>query len=99
MAIIIEEEKKGSSVFMFLGWIVVFAIIVAAVYYVFFVVPPSTIIQPTGTLQQVSSLPVKNVNPQDVINNQEFQALQPYIAEPTSTGPAAVGRTNPFIAP
>jgi len=99
MAIIIEEEKKGSNVFVFFGWLVVIAIIVVAIYYIFFIEPPSAVILPTGTLQQVGALPVTSVNPQDVINNQEFQSLQPYIAEPSSTGPAALGRMNPFIAP
>ena len=99
MAIIVEEEKKGSNIITLLGWIVVLAIIIAAAYYIFFVEPPSAIILPTGTLQTVGSLPATAVNPQDVVNNDEFQALQQYVAEPTSTGPASIGRQNPFIAP
>lgn len=99
MAIVIEEEKKTSNILAFLGWIVVLAIIVAAVYYIFFVEPPSAVILPTGTLQSVGSLPVASVNPQDVVNNDEFQSLKQYISEPTSTGPAPLGRQDPFIAP
>jgi hypothetical protein len=99
MAIVIEEEKKSSSALAFLGWIVVLAIIAVAIYYVFFALPPSAIILPTGTLESVGSLPATAVNPQDVVNNEEFRALQQYVAEPTSTGPVPVGRQNPFIAP
>jgi hypothetical protein len=99
MAIIVEEEKKSNNILALLGWVVVLAIIVAAVYYVFFVEPPSAIILPTGNLQSVGSLPATAVSPQDVVNNEEFQALQQYVAEPTSTGPVSVGRQNPFIAP
>jgi len=99
MAIIIEEEKKRSNIFAFLGWFVVIAIIAVAIYYIFFIEPPSATILPTGTLQQVSALPVASINPQDVINSQGFQSLQPYIAEPSSTSPAGLGRSNPFIAP
>jgi predicted permease len=98
MAIVIEEEKKSSNILAFLGWIVVLAIIVAAIYYIFFVEPPSAVILPTGTLQSVGSLPMTSVNPQDVLNNDEFRALQQYVPEPTSTGPVPVGRANPFIA-
>jgi predicted permease len=99
MAIVIEEEKKSSNALAFLGWIVVIAVIIAAIYYIFFVEPPTAVIAPTGTLQNIGSLPATEVNPQDVINSDEFQALQQYIAEPTSTGPAPVGRPNPFVAP
>jgi len=99
MAIVIEEEKRGSNILAFLGWVAVIAIIGAAIYYIFFIVPPSAIILPTGTLQNLSAIPSSGVNPQDVVNNDEFQALQPYISEPTSTGPVPVGRTDPFIAP
>jgi hypothetical protein len=99
MAIVIEEEKKSSNIFSFLGWLVVLAIIAVAIYFIFFVEPPSAIILPTGTLESVSSLPINGVNPQDVVNNEEFQALQQYVAEPTSTGPITHGRSNPFIAP
>jgi hypothetical protein len=99
MAIVIEEEKKSSNVLAILGWLVVLAVIGAAIYYIFFVEPPSAIILPTGTLQNVSSLSVSAVNPEDVVNNDEFQALKQYIPEPTSTGPVPMGRQNPFIAP
>ena len=99
MAIVIEEEKKKNGILAFLGWIVVLVIIVVAVYYIFFELPPSAIILPTGTLESVGSLPATAVNPQDVVNNSEFQALQQYVSEPTSTGPVPVGRQNPFIAP
>lgn len=99
MAIIVEEEKKSSNILAIFGWLVVFAIIIAAVYYIFFVEPPSAVILPTGNLQSVGSLPLVAANPQGVVSNQEFQELQQYIVEPTSTGPVPVGRQNPFIAP
>ena len=69
------------------------------ILYLFRVEPPSAIILPSGTLESVGSLPVKTMNPQDVMNNDEFQILQQYVTEPTSTGPVPVGRQNPFIAP
>jgi hypothetical protein len=99
MAIVIEEEKKNSNALAILGWIVVFLIVVVAIYYVFFVEPPSAVILPTGTLQTVSSLPLSGVNPENVTQNMEFQALQQYVPEPSSTGPVPVGRPNPFITP
>jgi hypothetical protein len=99
MAIVIEEEKKNSNTLAVFGWLVVIAIIVAAVYYIFFVTPPPTIIAPSGVLGTIGSISSSTANPQDVVNSAEFQALQQYVAEPSSTGPAPVGRQNPFLAP
>jgi len=99
MAILVEEEKKSSGVLALLGWLVVIGIIFASVYYVFFVVPPSAVILPTGNLKNISSVSQLNVNPQDVLGSGEFQSLKQYVAPPVATGPAAVGRPNPFLAP
>ena len=99
MAIIVETEKKNSNILTFFGWLIVVAIIIAAAYYIFFVTPPPASITPAGSLQGVEALPAATVNPQTLLNDQEFQSLQQYVGEPTSTGPVPVGRANPFIAP
>ena len=99
MAIVVEEEKKSSNTFAFFGWIIVAAIIVAAIYYIFFVTPVPAVIAPSGAAGTIGSIPSINVNPQDIVGGAEFQQLQPYIAEPTATGPVSVGRQNPFVAP
>ena len=99
MAIVIEEEKKNNHLLAILGWLVVAAIVVAAVYYIFFVEPPSALILPSAGLRSVSSVSGISVNPQSVLENSEFQSLQRYVPEPTSSGPVPVGRQNPFIAP
>lgn len=99
MAIIVEEEKKSSGILMILGWIVIIGIVIAAVYYVFFVIPPSAIILPSGNLQTINAVAPSNLDPQGVIGSSEFQALKQYIASPVATGPAGIGRNNPFLAP
>ncbi len=99
MAIVIEEEKKSSNTLAVFGWLVVIAILVAAIYYIFFVTPPPAIIAPNSALQAVGTFSSLSVNPQNVMSGPEFQALQQYVSEPTSTGPVLLGRQNPFIAP
>jgi hypothetical protein len=99
MAIIVEEEKKSSGILTVLGWIVIIGIVIVTVYYVFFVIPPSAIILPSGNLQTINSVSPSNLDPQSVIGSSEFQALKQYVASPVATGPAGVGRMNPFLAP
>ena len=99
MAIIIEEEKKKSGILNVLGWLVVLAIVLAAGYYLFFVTPPPAIIAPSAGLKNLGSLSQVNLNVQDIVNSAQFQALKQYVPLPTSTGPAPVGRANPFVSP
>lgn len=99
MAIIVEEEKKSSGILVFLGWLVIASMIIAAVYYVFFVIPPLAIILPSGNLQSISSVAQSNLDPQSVMGSGAFQSLKQYIVPPGASGPAGIGRLNPFIAP
>lgn len=100
MAIIVEEEKKQRShVFGLAGWLAFLAVIAAAVYYLFFATPPSVTLTAAGSLSSIATLTQSAVQPQDVENSAALQALHTTVAVPTSTGPAAVSRTNPFIAP
>jgi|SRR6185437_1752671 len=99
MAIIVEEEKRKSNIGMIVGWVVILGIVGAAVYYVFFAAPELIEIPATGALSTIAPIAQVSLHPEDVINSAGFTALKPGIPNPTSTGPSAVGRTNPFIAP
>ena len=99
MAIIVEEDKNRSGATSLLGSAAILIIILIAAYYIFFAsVAPSTILAPTnfGNIAAISQV---HFNAATVIQSQNFQSLKQYVAEPSSTGPAAVGRNNPFIAP
>jgi hypothetical protein len=76
---------------------VIIAIIIVAAYYIFFASPASVIIVPSGSLQNIAPISQVNLNAQNVLNSQQFQSLQQYVA--TSSAPAPVGRTNPFVSP
>ncbi len=99
MAIVIEEEKKR-NVGPMIGWVAFFVIIAVAAYYIFFVTPQAVPITGTGTTAPNLMIPASNINPEAILNLPAFQALKPStIAAPSPQGPAAVGRTNPFVAP
>jgi hypothetical protein len=99
MAILIEEEKKSSSISALLGWVIVAGMILASVYYVFFAPAPTVVVPPPPNYAAIAPMAQINLNPSGLLSSQGFQALKTYVAEPSSTGPAAVGRPNPFIAP
>lgn len=98
MAIIVEEEKKNGAggILTILTWLVIVGAIGGAVYYVFFAQPQlvGKITAPAGfqSTQQLSKI---NLNPQDILESQSFQALKQYI---TPLQPATAGRPNPFLA-
>jgi hypothetical protein len=100
MAIVIEEDKsKSQNSVSFLGLIIIVVILAVAAYFIFFVNPEPTPVTPPAGLDNIDSLSQVQIDPATVANNPSFQALKQYIPEPTSTGPASVGRTDPFIAP
>ena len=99
MAIIVEEEKNRSNLAGVLGWIVLIGIIAAAAYYIFLAPPASVIVTPPADFAGISAITQVNFNPASVTSSTSFQALKQYISEPTSTGPGAVGRTDPFLVP
>ena len=100
MAIIVEEpnnKKSGSSIM--LGVVVVIAICAAAVYYIFFATVPAAIVTPPPNYASIGPIANINFNPTSVLGSHNFQALKPYVTEPTSTGPGQIGRSNPFSTP
>lgn len=101
MAIIVEEEKGGATgtAAVTLGWVVILGVIIAAAYYIFLATPPTIVVPPPANFQSIQPIAQLNFDPNMVLNNPNFQALKQYVAEPTSTGPSGVGRSNPFISP
>ena|ERR1700722_13005911 len=99
MAIIVEEEKNRSNFASVIGWVVLLGIILVAVYYILFAPPAAVVVTPPVNFASVTAITQLNFNPTSVTSSTSFEALQQYVSEPTSTGPAAVGRTDPFLAP
>ncbi len=100
MAIIIEEEKiNKSNATNLLGWFVIIVALGAAAYYLFFVSAAPTIITPPAGFSNITPITQITINPQAVIASPQFTSLTQTVAEPTSTGPAAVGRQDPFLVP
>ena len=98
MAIVVEEEKRKSpGIATPLGWIVVLAIIGLGSYYIFFAPAPAVIVTPPANFAVIQPIAQINFDPASVLNNPSFQALKSYITEPISTGPASVGKQNPFV--
>lgn len=99
MAIVIEEDKGTSHSPAILGWVVIIGVLVAAGYYLFLAPPPTVDITPPSNYATIAPIAQINFDPSRLVNSPAFQALTSSIAEPTSTGPAGVGRQNPFVAP
>ncbi len=99
MAIIVEEEQKKSGLLGIIGWLVFLAIAGAAVYYVFFAQPELVTIPASGTLGTIAPITQTALHPQTVVQGAAFQALKSTITLPSPSGPAAVSRPDPFIAP
>lgn len=100
MAIVVEgEEKKQSHMFAIAGWFVFLAVAAAGAYFVFFAPVVAEPIPASGGLSGIAPLAQSPVQPQNVENSSALTSLHTTIPAPTSTQPAAVGRTNPFIAP
>jgi hypothetical protein len=99
MAIIVEEGEKKTNMLGIIGWLVFLGLAAAAVYYVFFAQPQLVVIPSTGSLSIIAPITEAAVQPNTVIQGATFQALKSTIPLPTPQGPAAVGRTNPFVAP
>jgi len=101
MAILIEEKRSKANLPRLIGWLVVIVILGVAIYYLFFVAPPSlVIIVPSEELQGIAPISQATLHPEDVLNSSGFQSLKPpTFPLPSPQGPAAVGRTNPFVAP
>lgn len=99
MAIIVEEERNKTNYVRLLGWLGILVVFGATIYYIFFAAPELAIIQPTGNLNTIVPFASISLNPQEVVNSAAFQSLHPSVPHPTPSGPAGVGRTNPFIPP
>jgi hypothetical protein len=99
MAIIVDEDKKKTDFATPFGWLVIIVIILAAAYYILIAPPEAAVFTPPSGFQDITQIVQISFDPSTVTNSAEYQALKQYVAEPSSTGPAAVGRSNPFIAP
>ena len=100
MAIIVEEDKNKVNVVRLLGWVAIFIVIGISVYYVFFAAPDLVTITPPPGFATIEPISQVSLQPSDVLNNATFQSLQqPTFALPTPSGPAGVGRSNPFVSP
>jgi hypothetical protein len=53
----------------------------------------------SGTLGTIAPIAQTELHPETVMQSPAFQTLKSTIALPSPQGPAAVGRTDPFIAP
>ena len=101
MAIVIEEEKRqvASGAASFLGWLIILGTIAVGAYYIFFTTPPTVVVEPPPNYNIIAPIAAISIDPSSVLNSASYQALKQYIPEPTSTGPAGVGRPNPFVVP
>jgi hypothetical protein len=99
MAIIIEEEKRTSGILNILGWLAVLSMVGAAIYYIFLVSPITAIILPSAGLNNIGPISQVNLNAQNILNSNEFQALKQYVSPTSTFGSVPVGRANPFVAP
>jgi hypothetical protein len=99
MAIIIEEEKKQSVGWAAIGWLFVAVIVLVAAYYLFLAQPEVASVPPPSNLSALAPLSQITVTPQDVISLESFKALVSSTLSVASSGPAGVGRANPFISP
>jgi hypothetical protein len=99
MAIIVEENERKSNIFGIVGWLVFLIIVGAAVYYVFFAQPELVAIPASGNLGEIAPITQVALHPETVVQGAAFQALTSTIPLPSPSGPASVGRPDPFIAP
>ncbi len=99
MAIIVEEEKTSSGIISFLGWASIIAILAVAAYYGFLAPAPLVVVAPPADLNNLLSISSAGLNANSILQGAEFQSLAQHVPEPSATGPAGVGRTNPFVAP
>ena len=99
MAIIVDEGKKKSNLPAILAWVVFIGIALVAVYYVFFAAPTLVNIPASGKLSTIAPIVSAKLDPQTVVGQPQFQALQSTITVPTPQSPNGTGRPNPFIAP
>ncbi|MEK9180562.1 MAG: hypothetical protein AAB897_04080 [Patescibacteria group bacterium] len=96
MAIIVEEERPQINITRMLMWLIILVIIGVAIYYIFFSQPQIVDVAIPSNFQNIDPLASINLNPEDVINGPEFQALKQYVTVPE---PGNAGRLNPFSAP
>ncbi|HEX4104209.1 MAG TPA: hypothetical protein VHZ04_01890 [Candidatus Paceibacterota bacterium] len=101
MAIIIEEEKNNTrGLAQAAGWLVMLIVLGAAAYYLFFAPAGTSTVTPPASFSEIASLTQLSVSPQAVLQSPQFTSLKsPSFPLPAPSGPAAVGRPNPFIAP
>lgn len=99
MAIVVEEGEKRTNLLGIIGWLVFLGIVAAAIYYVFFAQPELVVITSSGNLSTIAPIANTSIHPDSVIKSSAFQSLTSTVPLPTPQGPAAVGRTNPFVAP
>ena len=95
MAIVVEEKRNPGSIINFLIWIAVLATAGASVYYIFFKNPELVEFTASSSFKNLQQLSKISINPQELINNAEFQALKRYV---TVTPPQNFGRSNPFLS-
>ena len=101
MAIIVEEERGNRiDIVRIAGWGVILIVLGAAIYYIFFAAPQLVTISPPPGYSSIAPISGLSIQPENVLNGAAYQALkQPNFPLPTPSGPAPVGRLNPFIAP
>lgn len=93
MAIIIEEEKNKIGIVKFLMWFLILIIIGVAGYYIFFAQPQLIEIVTPSNFKAIDPLAGINLNPEEVLNSQDFLSLKKYVTPPE---PGNTGKTNPF---
>jgi len=101
MAIIVEEEKSAVPNLTRLGgWLVILIVLGAAGYYLFLAPATPATVVPPANFQALTPLANLSLNPETVLQSAGYVSLKPpSFPLPSASGPAAVGRTNPFIAP
>jgi len=99
MAIIVEEEKKQAAGWAIAGWLGIVVIVLAAVYYLFLAQTEIANVAPSSNISALTPLSKISVKPQDVTGMASFKVLNSPVPSVATSGPAAVGRVNPFVSP
>lgn len=81
------------------GWLVFLVVLAAAIYFMFFAPAPDVTLPAAGGLSAVAPLVQSPVQPQTVEADPVLAGLHTTVPAPTSTGPAALVRPNPFLVP
>jgi hypothetical protein len=95
MAIVLEEDrsKVGASLINVALWLVFIVVLAIGTYYLF-KKPEIIEIALPDNVKESQQIADFKINPEEVLRNDEFKALRPYVTIPSLP---RVGHPNPFM--